>query len=599
MIQLAIGLALILIPFLLVILFKDKRDGFFYVFSGLIGFSTIFFILLLWLHIFYYSILFSIYFLIDLIVIFYVHKKVGFNGMRTNLFNVKVDWMLVFILIVLLIEFGSVHFNYTGKITFSDGIREVSNFKSVYPYYSDEWSAIALIKYSIDSNSLPFVNPLFENSPFPNPEFVFHSFLSGLILFFGLGILSSYSYFALFFGVIICILFYSLLRYNNVSKINSGIACLFLPFIVNGANLPGFWYLIPLNLGIVCMLLCCIFISMNNKKLGLTTGFLILLFYPPLFVFYTFIFLCFVYFSDISINTKLRYFLFYFGICFLVAILIFIGLFSIGPFSLSNTISYVFSKIAYSIFTENAIPDYSIWKIIPIPILLLGFFGIFINLKDKTKYWLVAPIVIGFAYWFIYSSVLWRFIIEYQRVVFTTSLLIVCFSGYALEYLYEKSKNFKYFKRYNLFFILQIVILILLFVFSFTYTKNERWNELKLKHIEDNREFSPNPPASNYLIDEDISLFKNINKSRFLSTPWKGLVIGAATGNYPLDSKSSTITVNFLTSSRFMNSNCSDKKKLANEYGINYVYLSKFDCESFEFIGKSSEEFYLYKFINE
>jgi len=79
MIQLAIGLALILIPFLLVILFKDKRDGFFYVFSGLIGFSTIFFILLLWLHIFYYSILFSIYFLIDLIVIFYVHKKVGFN----------------------------------------------------------------------------------------------------------------------------------------------------------------------------------------------------------------------------------------------------------------------------------------------------------------------------------------------------------------------------------------------------------------------------------------------------------------------------------------------------------------------------------------
>jgi len=597
MIQLVMGLVLILLAFLLVILFKSRMDGFFYVFSGLIGFMTFISVFALALHIFYYIVFLISYLLLDIFIFVYIYRKIGVSGIKTSLSNLKVDWMLIFILIILLIEFGSVHFNYNGKMVFSNGIMEVNNFREIYPYYSDEWSAVALVKYSIENNALAFVNPLFENSFFPNLEFVFHSFMSGLMLFFGLNVLTYYSFFALFFSIILCILVYFLLRYNQVSKLNSGIACLFLPFIVNGANLPGLWYLIPLTLGIICMLLGYIFISMNSKKLGLIMSILVLAFYPPLFIFYTLSILLFIYFLDTSKNNKIEYFLFYFGICLLVAILISIGLFIQNNFSFSNVFDYIFSKIFYNTFTDNAIPDYSIWKIIPIPILLLGILGIFIKLKDKTRYWLVAPIFVGLIYWVIYSLVLWRFIIEYQRVVFTTSLLIICFSGFGLEFLYEKLKNLRYFKEYKIFLILQIILLILLFIFSFSYTKNERWNELKLNGIDRDNKLSPNPPASSYLIDDDLVLFNNISHSRFLSTPWKGLVIGAATGNYPLDSKSSTITVNFLTSGQFMGSNCLIKSNLAIQYSINYVYLDSFDCKGFNFIGKSSEGFYLYRFI--
>ncbi len=597
MIQSLIGLVLILIPFLLVILFKNKRDGFFYVFSGLIGFSVFISIFTLGFHIFYYLVLFFAYLIMDVFIIFYVYRKIGFNGIKTSLSNLKIDWMLIFILIVLLIEFGSVHFNYSGKMVFSNGIREVDGVRAIYPYYSDEWSAVALVKYSIENNALAFVNPLFENSFFPNLEFVFHSYISGWMLFFGLDVLAYYSFFALFFAITICVLVYFLLRYNQVSRLNAGIACLFLLFIVNGANLPGLWYLIPLTLGIICMLLGYIFISMNNRRLGLAMSILVLVFYPPLFIFYTLSIFLFIYFSDISKRDKIKCILFYFGICFLVAILISIGLFIQNNFSFSNVFNYIFSKIFYSTFTDNAIPDYSIWKVIPIPILLLGFLGIFIKLRDKTRYWLVAPIIIGFVYWIIYSSVLWRFIIEYQRVVFTTSLLIICFSGFGLEFLYEKLRNLRYFKEYRLFLILQIILLILLFMFSFSYTTNERWNELKLNSIDSDNKLSPNPPASSYLTDEDLTLFNNITHSRFLSTSWKGLVIGAATGNYPLDSKSSTITVNFLTYDKFMNSNCSAKQDLAKTYGIDYIYLDSFDCKGFNLNGKSSEGFYLYRFI--
>jgi hypothetical protein len=134
-------------------------------------------------------------------------------------------------------------------------------------------------------------------------------------------------------------------------------------------------------------------------------------------------------------------------------------------------------------------------------------------------------------------------------------------------------------------------------MFSFSYTQNEQWNELKLNSIDSDNKLSPNPPASSYLTDEDLILFKNIHHSRFLSTSWKGLVIGAATENYPLDSKSSTVTVNILTSGQFMSSSCVIKSNFAVQYGIDYVYLDSFDCKGFNLVGKSSEGFYLYRFI--
>ena len=76
-------------------------------------------------------------------------------------------------------------------------------------------------------------------------------------------------------------------------------------------------------------------------------------------------------------------------------------------------------------------------------------------------------------------------------------------------------------------------------------------------------------------------------------------MIGSATGNYPLDSKDSTLTVSIVDYAYFINSNCSIKKELALNHKIDFVYSIPFFCEDyFEFVGKSPENMHLYRFID-
>ncbi|MBS3079625.1 hypothetical protein J4218_05880 [Candidatus Pacearchaeota archaeon] len=599
MIKLLTGLILIVIPFLLVNLFEDKKKGFFYILSCLIGFHLIISLLTQFFHFFSYNILLLVYVLLDIVIIIYYYQKdAKFFKLKFSFKNIKIDWMLVLVLIILIIGLGSVHFNYTGKISTINGIRDVNNVRIIYPYYSDEWSAISLVNYVFENNSLPLKNSLIGEGSFMNFELGFHSFIAGIMLFLGLTPITDYVFLSLFFGILICILVYFILRINGIGKLNSGIACLLIPFIVNGSNLPGIWYLLPVTIGLVCMLLGYLFISMNEKKASVFISLLVLLFYPPLFVFYTLSLIFFILFTNFTKREKLVYFSIYFGICLLVAFILSIKVLFEKDFSFFNTASYIFSKLIYSTYTENAIPDYSIWKVIPILILTVSIVGIFSRFFDRKKYWLLMPIFIGLIFWVVYSFSLFRFIIEYQRVVFVVSILIVCFSGFGLDFLESKFKN-KYFKEYNMFFILQLLILVVIFLFSFFYTSFNNWEDLKLNYLSTNQLISPNAPANTYLIEDDLILFKEINKKRFLSLPWKGLVIGSATGNYPLDSKDSTLTVSIVDYAYFINSNCSIKKELALNHKIDFVYSIPFFCEDyFEFVGKSPENMHLYRFID-
>ena len=532
----------------------------------------------------------------DIGIIFYYYKKdKGFKELMSNMRKIKIDWMLVLIIIVLFISLYSVHYNYTGKMsTVNVAALDVKNAKFIYPYYSDEWISVSLIKYSIDSSSLPLANPLWKYQFFQNFEFASHSFLSLLFLIMGLNPLTHYSALSLFFGILICILVYFILRFNNIEKISAGLASLLTLYITNGVNLPGIWYLLPVTLGIICLLLGYIFISINDKKLSLASSFLILIFYPPLFVFYTLSIIAYFLFLSINKKEKIKYIGIYFGICIMVAILISVFLFILNGYS--NTFSLIYNKLFYSTFTQNAIPDYSIWKVLPLPILILSFIGILSNFRKKIIF--LIPVIAGLIYWLIYSSVLWRFIIEYQRVVLVTSIFIVIFAGFGLDYLFNYLKEKKYFKEYHIILILQVLILIVLLILSFNYTKMNNWQELKLHDLTVNQYISPNSPATNYLTQEDLMLFKNIKNKTFISSPWKGLVIGAATNNYPIESKSSIITNRIASYSDFMNADCKAKKDFVMIYQVDYVYAPYFNCTSgFEYIDKSTEGLFLYRVV--
>ncbi len=596
MIKILFGLLILLIPFLLVSKFKYKKLGFFYILSFVIGFQLLVGVITQFFGIFNYFVVL----VINLLVCFVVLLKTDFKKLKDQISNPKVSWILIFILTVLIIQLFSVHYNYTGTITkFSEsngtvvrGYKDVRNFEYIYPYFSDEWSAVSFIKYSIASGKLPLVNPLWHSSSFSNFGLPFHVFASEIVLLLGLNPLTQYNFLSIFSGLLICMLVYFILRFNKVGKFPAAIACLFVPYIVNGANLPVLWVFIPLIMGIISMLLGFLFISINDLKMALFLCFLILIFYPPLFVIYSAGCLLYILFSEYSRKIKTKFILFYLAVCTIVAISIALFVFLSKDPARNNLLSHLFSRIYYPTLTKNAIPDFSIWKVIPIPVLFFSVFGLFGTIKKKK--WLVGPIVVGLIYWFLYSKVLWRFIIEYERIIVPTSILIVILSGFGIDYLFKKLKKISVLKKYYILQILMIFSLGLFLILSFSYTQRDNWSNLKL-HFIDGRIFNPASPANQYLYEDDLRLFEGIKGKRFLSIPWKGTVIGVATDNYPLETKPATITNSRFRYSEFMNLDCNGKTEIAEKKKIDYIYSSKFDCEGFEEKGFSSEGFYLYE----
>lgn len=556
-------------------------------------------VLLQALGIFRYSFVLGINVLVALAVL----VKTDFKQLSENLKSInlrKLDWVLLFIVVVLFIQLYSVHYDYTGKITtINTNYRDAKNMKYPYPYFSDEWSAVALIRYSIDSGKLPLVNPFWHNSPFPNFELPFHSFVSEIILFLNLNPLTHYTLLSLFSGLLICLLVYFILRINKINKFASAVACLSVPYIINSANLPGIWNLIPLILGLISFLLGILFMSVNDKKMIFFSAFLTLIFYPPLFVLHSISLIVYFIFADISKKEKIKSVLLYLIICALVTLVLFIfAFFVVG--SLSNALHYAQINIFYETFTKDSIPYFAIWKVIPIPILLLAILGVFKLIRNKRKLWLIAPIISGLIFWIIYSRVLWVFIIGYARIVVSTSILITLLSGFGLHYLMKyinKIKKPHFFNRYKILEIIQIAVLVGFFILSFSYTQTTRWHDLKLYSVKNDGVFYPAAPAGVYLHEDDLRLFQDIKEKNFLSFPWKGTVIGAATGNYPLDTKPATVTNKIISLSDFMNWNCNKKIAIAKNYEIDYIYSLKFDCEDFKLKGFSREGLHLYEVL--
>lgn len=587
-----LGLVLILIPFLLVFRFNNRILGFAYILGSIltlhlgIAFLTQFF------HVFLYPVIIAIHSIIALITLYILRYK------SPNIsFKLNFNWFAIFSFLIIIFQLWSVHFFYTGTVSTINDYQTVSSSSYPYPYFSDEWSGVAFSNYSINNNALPTVNPLIEinkNNNFPNIFIFFFSLISELFLVLNISPLLGYAFFSIAAGFIICLLIFILLRVNKVDLFPSLLAALCVPYIVNGLNLPGIWYLLPFIGGSIFFLLSLITLSIHKHIFALVMSIVSLLLYPPMIIFIAPIFLAYLISEkELKNISKIKILL-----ISLISVVLIIG---IIIYSQGNNINGLFQILTNSIWRLNldgGIPAFAIWNIVPIIILPFALVGLIKILKKKNIIILI-PTAIGIVLWSFYNYSLYYFIIDYARVVVMTSFFIMILAGFGFE---ETSK--KIFKEYSSFFnkntilLSKLFIILIFLVLSFYYTDNLTWKSLVLRVTQSNSSYSftPSAPAGYFLDKDDIKLFSSISKERFLSPPWKGLVIGVATNNYPLDSKPSIITNRFLNYDNFINESCEDKINDSVKYHLKYIYSNQFSCDKFTEIGQSHEGLHLYKF---
>lgn len=307
-------------------------------------------------------------------------------------------------------------------------------------------------------------------------------------------------------------------------------------------------------------------------------GVFVFLFYPPLIIFY-----------GLALAEKVKINLKYATILISIASVIFLIL-MISP--AEKFLEYILSNIFYKSFTGNFIPQFNPLFIIPFWSLVFAVFG-FKKLLKENK-WLFAQIILGFCLWFFYMFSTYRIFIGYERTVYYVSILIILCGAYGIDYL---EKNFNRLAKPA-----EALAVVLFFVFLPFYTQGENWSKLILSHYSLGADSIPKAPANNYLQADDLRIFKNIKEKRFFSNPWKGTVIGVATGNYPVLTKGGTITMdpkNPKIYNTFMSSDCEIKTSIAKQRNVDYVYSMPFSCLEFEELDKSSEGYVLYKFKNQ
>ncbi|MFZ4632093.1 MAG: hypothetical protein ACOYL8_02700 [Patescibacteria group bacterium] len=575
------GLILLAIPFLLVFRFINRYFGFAFMLGTSIALHSAIAFFTQFFHVFNYSLLITLYSVISLIILYvsvFKSNKISFK--------IKPSLLVLAAFIIIIFQFWSVHSFYTGAISNFNGHEDVYQSAYPYPYYSDEWIGVAYSNYIIDNNTLPTANPLIDISDnnFPNIFLFFFSLIAELFLILNITPLIGYSLFSMAAWVLVCLLVFVILRTHKVSLWSSSLAILIIPYIANGANLPGVWYLLPCVGGLILFLISLIGLLNNKTWFAVFMAFLSLLLYPPIIAFtLPTIFVYILATKEIKNKNKIKLFLFSLLGVFLAAVSVFLSQINNKDYLIDTLVNGVIR-----VSLDNGIPSFEIWNIIPIiimPFIVLGVIKLF-----KTKNFIILiPLVTGLLFWFFYTFSFLYFIIDYARVVIITSIFLIISLGFGFDYNFNYLLNKYNFDNKKILLLLKIVVISFFIFSSFFYTNNLRWKELKLNINYSGTNFliAPNPPANHYLKNEDISLFGDFSKERFISPPWKGLVIGVATNNYPMDSKNSIISNTFLNYNEFIEKNCEGKVLDMNWLSIKYVYSEKFSCDNFLLIGES------------
>ena len=587
------GSLLLLAPFLLIFCFTDRLKGFWYILTADLAWHLFLSLTTQFLHIFSYPIITGLHTLTALAVILVLIKKA--KGIS---FKLHLNWLAILAFSIIIFELWSVHYFYSGSVSNNvNRYQAVSRASYPYPYFSDEWVGVSIVKYCIANNALPIINPLINrggNQDFPNIFIAFFSVLSEIFLLVNLNPLTGYAIFSLASGALICLLVYTLLRINGLRPGTAILGALFLPYIVNSQNLTGIWYLIPIIGGLIPWLLSLGAFKFRDFRLAWINSFLALLLYPPL-IFFVLPTCAGGLLLDKKIDRKMKTKLIFWGIS------IFAGAAALIIFLQGSNLA-IFTKLVKSYFIypslDNGIPFLPIWLVVPWIILPFSALGMIMAWRKKMFY-LVAPLSAGLLLWLIYSRSLHLFIIGYDRTVLTSSILLTVVAALGWDYLTEKLiRRFPILVRAFLNREILIFTIAIFGLLSWSYTQQATWEKftLKLDAPDGVRRIKPLAPATDFLTAADLKLFQPLSGKRFLSDPWKGLVIGAATGNYPLDSKHSIISNQFLSFNLFMAQDCDHKKILAEEYQLEYLYAPALQCLGFDDLGMSDAGLHLYRF---
>ena len=592
MYPMVIAILLTLIPFLLVFCCKNRIYSFLSVFTTVVGFHLLLALVSQTFHVFNYPVIIVAHsiFAIVMLVVLVKNRTRFYESVRAVSFRSMfrpINLIVLAAFCIIFFELWSVHFNYTGTISTINGYEQVTSYSNPYPIFSDEWVGIAFSNYAIASHSLPLANPLFKNSFFFTFLMPFHSMIAEVFLFLGSAPLYTYAYLAIFVGMIICFLVYLCLRSYDVSQLYSVLTVLFLPFLANGTNMPGLWYVIPVSGGLIFFFVCIAADRFEKNILIYIAGIISLVLYPPIIIFVGSLFVA----RYIPRTKKI------FDNKYISGGLV---VFFSASFIIYFSNKFFFDNYIYRTNLVGGIPSFPLWIIVPW--FLLPFFAIGLwNLFKRKAYPVLISIAVCFIFWISYDFTMNVFVIDYPRVVFTGSILIIFVTGFGLEWFGKKITAYLNINRQTYVYVSSIIMILCFCIISFSYTSLSPWNKLVLTTYDvkgNSNIIGPTAPSDQYLTLDDIRLFRNIHNKVIVTVPWKGLVIGVAEDDYPLQSKGSEITNNILFTQDFINNDCTVKNFWSRYFNISYVYLAPFDCpDHFITEGTSSEGLVLYKYI--
>lgn len=584
------GIILLVFPFLLIFYFKDKKEGFITILVVNTLLHLTIGILAQYFHFFHYPIILSLVFLVNIAIACWAIK----NKNKAN-FKIEFNIFALFAVLIILFELFSVHYFFTGEVSTINGKESVSNASYPYPYFPDDWTGVAFTTYAINNNSLPTTNPLIDGSDHYNFRNIFVGFfalLAQIFLIINIQPLFGFSILAVYSGLLVCFLVYLFLKSAKVKEFPALIATLSLPWVANSSKLPGIWYLFPFIGGVIFFLAALTALNLKKNKLAIISSLISILLYPPLIMFVAPALI--IYFlTEKNINWK--NFLKIILITLLGVILIATLIFLVQAHNTKDLLNLFYQSLIRP-NNEGGIPSRVIWRVVPIVLLPLTIFGLSV-IKKKKLWYFATPLAIGLIYWLVYSFSPKFLVIDYARTTTITAYLIIITAGFGIDELSKIIfKKSKFFQSNSL--LIKNLIIFLFAALALFYTRYGAWKHIKLTYETSLGELvAPfDAPANHYLHPDDLRIFQNIKNTRFLSQPWKGLVIGVATNNYPMHSKGATITNFYHPYYFFSDGDCDYKKLMAENLGIKYVYLPKFDCPNFIFLDKSSEDIYLYKF---